>query len=131
MSWRNVRTMGQGKYHNQKVMRDGIRFDSKKEADRYSVLKALERGGVISDLRLQVRYDLVPPLREETIVGSRGGKIKGKIIPGYSGVHYYADFVYIQDGETIVEDVKGFQTDVYKIKKQLMAERYGVFIREV
>ena len=48
------------KYHNKKVMIDGIKFDSKKEANRYQELKLMQRAGIISDLQRQVKYVLIP-----------------------------------------------------------------------
>ena len=93
-------------------MVDGIRFDSKKEANRYCELKLLEKGGIISNLALQVPYTLV----ESTKYGR--------------AIKYVADFVYKENGNTIVEDVKGVKTPVYKIKKRLMAEKYGIVIKE-
>lgn len=88
---------------------DGIRFDSTKESNRYKELKVLVRAGEIKDLRLQVRYDLIP---------------KQKFSDGSSmaGTYYLADFVYfdIRKGCEVVEDVKGKKTDVYQIKRKLM-----------
>lgn len=88
---------------------DDIRFDSTKEANRYKELKVLVRAGEIKDLRLQVRYDLIP---------------KQKFSDGSSmvGTYYLADFVYFDNrkGCEVVEDVKGKKTDVYQIKRKLM-----------
>ncbi len=120
------------KYGNRKTEAGGRTFDSTKEARRYRQLQALERAGVIYGLACQVRFELVPPQREPDTYGPRGGRKPGKIKNGYSGVAYYADFVYYEkDGRQVVEDVKGFKTDVYKIKKQLMADKYGIYISEV
>lgn len=44
---------------------------------------------------------------------------------------YIADFVYTQDGSEIVEDTKGTRTAVYRIKRKLMLERYGIQIKEI
>ena len=102
------------KYGNAKVDVDGMRFDSKREAARWRELQLLERAGEISDLRRQVRYELVPKL------------------PGERPVDYIADFVYRdKDGNEVVEDVKGVRTPVYVIKRKLMLWRHGVRIREV
>lgn len=100
------------KYHNKKVVVDGITFDSKKEAGRYRELKMLERAGAISDLRLQVPFELIPKQN------------------GERACLYKADFVYIKDGKMVVEDTKGIKTDVYKIKRKLMLYRYGIKITE-
>ena len=106
------------KYHAKKTVVNGITFDSKKEAKRYAELKLLERGGAIKDLRRQVRYELIPAF-----------DCDGK---HYRPTSYVADFVYTdcKTGAEVVEDCKGFRTDVYKIKAKLFAHRFGVSIRE-
>ena len=119
------------KYKNTKTIVDGITFDSKKEAKRWTELKLLESAGVISDLRRQVRFELIPAQREPDTIGSRGGIIKGKLIE--RKVEYVADFVYRDTGtgEIVVEDTKGIQTKDYKIKRKLMLWVHGIRIREV
>lgn len=107
---------GRSKYHARKTTVDGITFDSKREADRYLVLKGMEDDGVIEDLRRQVRYELVPAF---DVDGTH-----------YRPVYYVADFAYVEDGKEIVEDVKGMRTDVYKLKSKLFARRYGMSIKE-
>jgi hypothetical protein len=107
---------GGSKYHAKKTTVDGITFDSRREADRYLVLKSMEEAGSIEDLRRQVRYELVPAF-----------DVDGR---HYRPVYYVADFVYMEDGKTVVEDVKGMVTDVYKIKSKLFARRYGMSIKE-
>lgn len=111
------------KYKNQKVMLDGIKFDSKKERNRYSELKMLEQIGAISNLKLQEEFVLIPTQREN-------GK-KGKVIE--RAVKYKADFTYI-DTETdklVVEDTKGVKTPEYIIKRKLMLWVHGIRITEV
>lgn len=107
---------GRSKYHANRTTVDGITFDSRKEADRYLVLKGMEEDGSIEDLRRQVRYELIPAF-----------DVDGK---HYRPVYYVADFVYLEDGREVVEDVKGMRTDVYKLKSKLFARRYGMRIRE-
>lgn len=107
---------GRSKYHAKKTVVDGITFDSRKEADRYLVLKRMEEDGNIEDLRRQVRYELIPAF-----------DVDGK---HYRPVYYVADFVYREDGREVVEDVKGVRTDVYKLKSKLFARRYGMSIKE-
>lgn len=104
------------KYHNKKVIVDGLKFDSKSEACRYQVLKKLENNNVISDLRLQVVFDLAPSV-----------VINGRKKPA---LKYKADFVYNHNGKKIVEDVKGVLTAVYKIKRHLMKSVHGIDILE-
>lgn len=107
---------GRSKYHAKKTTVDGITFDSRREADRYLVLKSMEEDGAIEDLRRQVRYELVPAF-----------DVDGK---HYRPVFYVADFAYVEDGKEVVEDVKGMATDVYKLKSKLFARRYGKVIKE-
>lgn len=101
------------KYNAKKTVVDGIKFDSKKEAERYKELKALELVGKIDRLELQPRFLLQDGFRYE-------GKAIRKI-------EYVADFLYrdLSTYELVVEDVKGVKTDVYKLKKKLFLKRYG------
>ena len=125
---------GENKYNNTKVKIDGIEFDSIKEADRYSELKILQRSGAISDLKMQVRYNLIPVLRAEpTEVYKRGPK-KGQYKPGKvleNAVYYIADFVYKENGKEVVEDAKGARTKEYILKRKLMLWVHRIRIREV
>lgn len=100
------------KYHNRRVVVDGLRFDSIKEAHRWCELCLLQRAGQITDLRRQVPFVLIPK-------SAHGRAVK-----------YIADFVYIEGGREVIEDAKGVRTAVYKLKKRLMAEQ-GKQIREV
>lgn len=117
------------KYRNRKAVKDGIVFDSVREMRRYAELSLLEKAGDIKNLRMQVVYELLPVQREPDTIGKRGGVKKGKVIE--NAVKYVADFVYEQDGETVVEDSKGFHTKDYIIKRKLMLWRYGIRIKEV
>lgn len=104
------------KYHNQKVTTAEGTFDSKKEFQRWCVLKMMERAGTILGLERQKKFELIPKQ-----------KVNGKtILPCY----YIADFCYIENGKLVVEDCKGTKTEVYKIKKKLMLWRHGISIRE-
>lgn len=120
--------MSGNKYHAQKTTVDGITFDSRKEAARYKELSILEQAGEISDLRLQVKYELVPERREPETIGPRGVSHPGKRLE--AARYYIADFVYTQGEKTVVEDCKGVKTDVYKLKRALMLWRYGIKIHE-
>lgn len=116
------------KYGNRKVVRDGIKFDSEREAARFAELKVLRAMGKIRDLRLQVNFTLVEGYK--TIEGKR---IKPMV--------YRADFVYKRAtgpdcNGTVhwlreVEDAKGMKTKDYLLKKKLMQDKYGITIREV
>ena len=111
--------MGSGmKYHNRKITRDGATFDSVKEYRRFCELTMLERAGVIMDLKRQVKYELIP-----------SQKVDGKVVE--RPVNYVADFVYEQDGKTIVEDTKGFRTKDYILKRKMLLYFYGIRIKEV
>ncbi len=118
------------KYKAHKVVVNGIKFDSKKEAKRYKDLLLLEQAGTIKDLQRQVKYVLIPAQYAPDIIGKRGGHKRGKLLERECS--YVADFVYTdtESGQTVVEDVKGFRTEVYKIKKKLLLERYGIQIKE-
>lgn len=107
---------GRSKYHAKRTSVDGITFDSKREADRYLVLKSMEDDGAIENLRRQVRYELIPAF-----------DVDGRHC---RPVFYVADFVYVEDGKEVVEDVKGMRTDVYRLKSKLFARRYGKVIKE-
>ena len=125
MAWNNY----PNKYRAKKVEIDGEKFDSVKESRRYTQLKLLERAGEISDLRRQVKFVLIPAQREPDTVGKRGGRIKGKLIE--REVAYIADFTYIENGELIVEDAKGFRTKEYTIKRKLMLYIHNIRVKEV
>lgn len=106
------------KYHNKKVTYNGITFDSKKEARRYSELLLLERAGVITGLQMQVPFVLIPSQR-----------INGKVVE--RECKYIADFVYTENGKVVVEDTKGMKTDKYIIKRKLMLYVHGIRIKEI
>ena len=117
------------KYGNQKITIDNITFDSTGEGLRYKELKLLEKTGQITDLQLQKKFIIVPEIREPDTVGPRGGEKKGKLIQ--SAAYYIADFVYYdKNGKLVVEDFKGFKTDLYKLKKKLMKYIYDIDIKE-
>lgn len=111
--------MGVNKYHAKRLMVDGHKFDSIREADRYCELKLLEKAHVISDLELQPVYML------QEAFSCDGGWERA--------ITYVADFRYKEGGRTVVEDVKGMRTEVYKIKRKLFLKRYGdeVVFKEV
>lgn len=105
------------KYGNRKTEIDGILFDSKKEASRYLDLKLMQQAGEISDLRMQVKYELVPPQKGET--------------RNERAISYIADFVYGEKGKPVVEDVKGHRTKEYIIKRKLMKWVHGIEVKEI
>lgn len=109
------------KYGARKAVIDGITFDSQKEARRWQELKLMLRAGIISDLRRQVAFELIPAIKDDT----------GKVIQ--RPTHYVADFVYSENGNVVVEDVKSeaTKTPLYNLKKKLMRWQYGIDVREV
>lgn len=116
------------KYHAKKVVVDGIQFDSKREATRYKELLLLERAGVISDLKRQVKFQLIPA-QYRPVFDKKTRKWKDRCVERECA--YVADFVYQQDGKTIVEDTKGFKTKDYVLKRKMMLYFHGISITEV
>ena len=106
------------KYHNKKVKFRGLTFDSLKERDYYIFLLGEEKKGQIRGLERQVPLEIQPEF-----ITPQGEKIRP--------INYIADFVYTDnEGERHIVDTKGFRTDVYKLKKKLLAYR-GIYIEEV
>lgn len=122
------------KYYSKKVEVNGIVFDSKKEAKRYSELLLLEKAGVIRDLQRQVKFVLIPAQNE---VFERYGKKGQRLKDGQRCIEkecaYIADFVYryTTSNVKVVEDTKGFRTKDYIIKRKLMLWVHGIRIKEV
>ena len=102
----------QSKYHNRKTFYKGVVYDSKKEAKRAYELEMLQRSGFICNLERQRRFEL-----------QQSFKIGGKT---YRAITYVADFYYYDKTKQtwVVEDTKGFRTEVYKIKKKLFLYKY-------
>lgn len=106
---------GANKYHAEKVGGHA----SKKEHKRAGELALMLRAGLISDLREQVRYELIPAQYDD-----------GKLIERQCA--YIADFVYRDEsGELVVEDTKGVRTSEYIIKRKLMLKVHGIRIKEI
>ena len=120
------------KYYNQKQLYDGQVFDSKKEMYRYMDLKLLENAGVISDLRTQVSFQLIPAQYEYfKRYGKNGKRLKDGKNCVEKAVVYKADFVYKENGKEVVEDTKGLKTKDYIIKRKLMRYIHGIVIKEM
>ena len=122
------------KYRNKKYEYDGIIFDSRKEGRRYAELKVMQKAGIIHDLQLQVKFVLIPSQREESTEVYKTGKRKGEPKAGKlieTECSYIADFVYYENGKMIVEDVKGFRTKEYVLKRKMMLYFHGIRIKEV
>jgi hypothetical protein len=104
---------------------DGIRFASKKEAKRYGELKLLVLAGVISKLTLQPKYPLGS---DDKPVLQRSGRY-----PNGRRVSYLADFRYVdlstgRTGKYVIEDVKGMDTPLSKLKRAVVEAQYGIRI---
>lgn len=102
------------KYHAKKTTFEGLTFDSIHERDRYVELLLMERAKAIQDLKTQVAFPLIP----KTKYGRE--------------IVYRADFTYYEDGKLVVEDTKSpaTKTPLYRLKKRLLAEKYGLVIKE-
>lgn len=122
--------MRTNKYHAYKCKVGDEVFHSRKELRRYQELCLLEKAGHIKNLRREVKYILIPAIRE--IIWKNGSPRQGKVIE--KECSYIADFVYEENGQTVVEDVKGgsaTKTDAYIIKRKLMLYVHGIRIMEV
>lgn len=98
----------ESKYNSKRTVVDGIKFDSIKESNRYKELLILQREGAVSHFLMQVPF----------------------LLDG--GVKYRLDFlVFWTDRHISYEDVKGFKTEVYKIKKKMVEARYQLKIEEL
>ena len=86
---------------------------------RWHELKLMERAGLISDLQRQVQFSLIPNLKDDS----------GKVIE--RAVKYIADFCYIQNGEAVVEDVKGIRSKDYILKRKMMLYFHGIRVKEI
>jgi hypothetical protein len=128
------------KMHNEPTVRQGIKFPSIKEADRYDELLLMLAAGQIRDLRLQVDFTL-----QESYMTTKGVRVRA--------IRYRADFTYEERVEAwkvqkslvfdmntitredgwryVVEDVKGHRTQMYRNKKKMMHDKFGITIREV
>ena len=103
---------GMSKYRNKPTTVGGYRFDSKKEAKRYSELSLLVAASAITHLKVHPKFPI-------TVNGAKCG-------------YYEADFEYLDRlGNRVIEDAKGFRTPLYKLKKKLVEALYGVTITEV
>lgn len=103
---------GSNKYGAQRTEFDGRVFDSRAEAERYAELRLLERAGLISGLECQPVYVLQDGPRETRVT-------------------YRADFAYVEDGRRVVEDVKGVETALWRLKAKLFVERFPHLVLRV
>ena len=105
--------MNKNKYGARRMWFDGNVFDSAAEKDRYIELKLLERAGQISKLALQPAFNIIQPQ------------------PGEKGAKYTADFMYMENGKIIVEDVKSEITvkkPDYVLRRKLFKLKYPDYV---
>ncbi len=108
-----------GKYNARRAEAGGRRFDSQAEAARYSELVLLEAAGAIIGLEVHPRFELQPAFTDGD--GRR-----------WPAITYEADFSYTEGGAAIVEDVKGYQTAVFRLKRKLFLQAYpGLTLRVI
>lgn len=98
------------KYRNKKIQIDMYVFDSIAESKRYKELALLQKAKKIENLQLQPKF-----LLQESF------KKNGKT---YRKIEYIADFMYEENGQVIVEDVKGKETEVFRLKHKLFEKKY-------
>lgn len=103
--------MRQNKFNAVRTVIDGVTFASKREAARYCELKLMEKAGEISRLVLQPEFPI--------------------IIRGKKCFVYKADFGYFTGKARVIEDTKGFKTQVYRLKKKIVEATYDFEIQEV
>lgn len=106
------------KYHATRVEQDGESYQSKKERDRHVQLKHAVRLGEVKYLVRHPVFRLAEKVKQEG---------EERATPA---LRYEADFMYVKDGELVVEDVKGMKTRVYKMKRHLMKTVWGISILE-
>lgn len=123
------------KYGNTKCSIGSISFDSKKEMQRYIVLKEAQDKGIISKLELQPTFELIPKITEQIVKHLKTkDKIEEKFIQ--HPITYTADFAYVKDGIKVVEDVKASPKpyaidEVFKLKEKLFRWKFGFSLRRI
>ena len=123
------------KYRSKPITVDGQTYDSKKEYKRFTELSLLEKAGKIQNLQRQVKYTLIPSQFGYVPDEKRPGQHKRICLERECS--YIADFVYKENGQVIVEDVKGYRDPAsaayakFVIKRKLMLSVYGIQVKEV
>ncbi|MGN1155433.1 MAG: DUF1064 domain-containing protein [Agathobacter sp.] len=130
----NTTTKGKrAKYGNKKVVFEGFTYDSKREMQRYLVLREAESNGVIHGLERQVKFELIPAIKEEYVEHLKTkDKIKTRTLQ--LPITYKADFIYYKNEEMIVEDVKVSKALIpkeFELKSKLFYWKYGKKIKLV
>lgn len=121
------------KYNNTKIECEDGKFDSKKEYQRWLVLKEAQEQGIITELQRQVKFVLIPAVTEDYVVHLKTkDKIKTRTLQ--LAICYTCDFTYCKDGEYIVSDVKASPKMLpkeYVLKKKILFALKGILIKEV
>ena len=121
------------KYNNKTFEAEGYKWDSQKEFQRWLVLKDAKAQGLITDLQRQVKFELIPAVREDYVVHLKTkDKIKTRTLQ--RAICYTCDFAYYKDGEYIVSDVKASPKMLpkeYVLKKKILFALKGILIKEV
>lgn len=130
---KNIKRKKGERYNHTKVEVDGLKFDSKKEYQRYLVLKDAEDNGIITGLQTQVKFELIPAVTEEYVEHLKTkDKIKTRTLQ--LPITWTSDFVYYKNGEMVIEDVKPSKfllSDRFVIKEKLFFWKYRKKIRLV
>lgn len=123
------------KYGNKVCYLGDIKFSSKKEMQRYLVLKEAQDKGVISGLELQPKFELIPKVTEQVVTHLKTkDKIEEKFVQ--HPIMYIGDFAYVKNGVKVVEDIKSSPKadaidDKFLIKEKLFRWKFGFSIRRV
>lgn len=110
------------KYKNRSIEAHGIKWDSQSELIRYEQLLEMQKNKEIKKLMAhskEIRFVLLEACTYETMEGQTK-----KQLP----ITYTPDFVYVQDGKHIAEDVKGMVTDAFRLKAKMFRAKYPKFI---
>ena len=121
------------KYGNKKVVYNGIKFDSEREGNRYLFLCEQQRQGLITDLWVHPKYELIPKVGHIETEQLKT-KTKQKIVVDQLAITYTADFLYRKNGKLVVEDVKMSPymiPEKFELKAKLLYWRYRIKIRLV
>jgi hypothetical protein len=119
------------KFSARKTLVDGIEFDSDAESRRYLELVLLERAGEISNLELQPVFILQPSFKVKTTVLTPEGRTRTKTRT-IRAITYRADFRYTDStGQVVVEDVKGVETEAFRLKAKMTLYVHGVEVIKV
>lgn len=123
------------KYLNTPTTIGGKKFDSLHERNRWNELNLLQRAGKISGLQRQVKFVLIPTQYEkyERYSEKTGKRLKDGLRLMEKECSYIADFVYMENGQQVVEDTKSKATKTkdYIIKRKLLLWVHNIRVKEV